>query len=151
MEYTKAKGVSKRTLEYYEERLTKAFAVLRNPYAVTSDDIIRYLNTIDGNEYGYATRHCSFRVLRTFYRWLNRQYGLPYPMHGVPVPFIAKEVVLPTLRLNEIKQILQSEDTKSKAIITLAAASALRRTELANINVEDIDWTLKRIKVKTRR
>jgi hypothetical protein len=71
-------------------------------------------------------------------------------MQCIPVPFVAKEVVLPTLRLNEIKQIRQNEDTPGKALITLAVASALRRTELVNILIEDIDWNLKRIKVRTK-
>jgi integrase/recombinase XerC len=122
---------------------------LANPYTATEDDIIRYLNTIPGNQYGYATRHASFRVLKTFYKWLETK-GLKYPMKNVPAPKIQEDAVLPTLRLSQIKQIIADETTKGKAIIALASASGLRKSELANIKLEDIDWNMKRIRVKIK-
>jgi integrase/recombinase XerC len=53
---------------------------------------------------------------------------------------------MPTLRLNQIKEIIKDLNTKGKAIVMLATASGLRRTELANVKVEDIDWNNKRIR-----
>jgi transcriptional regulator with XRE-family HTH domain len=60
-------GVSPRTLDFYKDRLSKF--ILRIDYLKTSrKDIEQYLNSIPANQYRLATRHASFRVIKTFYR-----------------------------------------------------------------------------------
>jgi integrase/recombinase XerC len=147
MESRKALGVSPKSLIYYRSCLSKSLERLGNPYSAKPEDIIAFLNTIPPNDRGLSTRHCYRRVLNTFYTWLNKTYNVPNPMSKVPAPKLDK-VIMPTLRLEDIKTIMANEPTKSKAIIALATASGLRRTELANVKLEDIDWQNGRIKTK---
>jgi len=85
-------------------------------------------------------------VLRTFYGWLSDVYDLPNPISKVPAPELTN-VILPTLRLHQIKDLIRNQSIKDKAIIMLATASGLRRSELANVRVEDLD--LQEGKIKT--
>ncbi len=78
-------------IKLYDRALTKAFRVIGNPLETTTEDIIKYLNTIRGNQYGFGNRHASFRALQSFYGFMRDQYDLPYLMKGVPGPFIDKE------------------------------------------------------------
>jgi site-specific recombinase XerD len=139
-------GVSERTLESYQERLTKALKYLGNPYQATRESIISFLNTIPPNKIGYSTRSTFYRILKTFYRWLDDNYGLPYPMKHIPSPILPK-IAMPTLTLQEIQQIMQDEGTRNRAIISLLVDSGLRVTEMASVNIEDMLWQEHGIKV----
>ncbi len=152
IEFKKAQGVSPNMIKFYNRTLTKALRSLGNSYDSTSEDIIKYLNAIPGNQYGYANRHASFRALRTFYTYLNEQYGLPYPMKGVPVPFIDNESRMPSIKKSEIEILLASDrlDIRDKALIMLPYASAMRLSEFANINLEDINWETNQIKIRAK-
>jgi site-specific recombinase XerD len=145
IETKKAQGISKCSLKIYQFVLSRALYSLGNPYTATSENIIAYLNTIPPNERGYSTRHVYRRVLRTFYGWLNETYDLLNPVLKVPTPQLPN-MIMPTLRLYQIKAIIKDQNTKGKAVVMLATASGLRRTELANVKIEDIDWNHKRIK-----
>ena len=146
MESRKAKGISPASLSYYQIVLSRALSAIGNPYLAKSEDITTYLNTIPPNKRGFSTRHAYRRVLRTFYGWLNDVYDFPNPILKVPTPELPN-VILPTLRLHQIRDIIKNQPTKDKAIIMLATASGLRRSELANVKVEDVD--LQQGKIKT--
>jgi integrase len=146
IESRKAQGVSFASLSYYQTILSRALSAIGNPYSAKPEDIIAYLNTIQPNKRGFSTRHAYRRVLRTFYGWLNKVYDLPNPLLKVPSPELPN-VILPTLRLKQIKDLIKNQHTRDKAIIMLATASGLRRSELANVKVEDID--LREGKIRT--
>ena len=130
IESRKAQGVSKSSLIYYQGLLSRSLEKLGNPYLARPEDIIGFLNTIPPNERGLSTRHAYRRVLNTFYGWLERAYDIPNPVRKVPAPKLDK-VIMPTLKLEQIKALLARETTRNKAIIALATASGLRRSELA--------------------
>ena len=77
-----AMGVSPKTLCFYQERLSKYKSNVNNYLKATSSVIQRYLNTIPANANGLATRHASYRTIKTFYRWLRAEYGLYNPIEG---------------------------------------------------------------------
>jgi len=145
IESRKAKGISSSSLNYYRIVLSRAFWGIGNPYNAKPKDITAYLNTIPPNKNGLSTRHAYRRVLRTFYGWLEKVYDFPNPINKVEAPPLPN-VIMPTLRLNQIKEIIKTQSTKGKAIIMLATASGLRRSELANVKIEDIDWQDDRIR-----
>jgi site-specific recombinase XerD len=151
IEYRKAMGITDNSIDYYKERLGKAFIELGNPYHITSEEIISYLNTIPPNKLGLSTRHASWRTLKTFYRWLHTNYSFINLMEKVPAPDITsvEKAILPTLSLEQLKKLIQMEPTmKGKAIIATAAATGLRLRELTQIQIEHIDWQSKRIWTK---
>ncbi|MCX6005339.1 MAG: helix-turn-helix transcriptional regulator, partial [Chloroflexi bacterium] len=72
-------GVSNKTIEFYKDRL-RPFISEVNYLKATAVSIQRYLNTIPPNQNGLATRHASDRAIKTFYRWLNTEFGFSNPI-----------------------------------------------------------------------
>jgi len=141
-----AMGVSLKTLRFYQERLSK-FVRNVNYLKATTATIQRYLNTVPANENGLATRHASYRTIKTFYRWLKSEYGLNNPVEGIQAPILGKPM-MPTLDETQVKQLIASVDcVRDKAVIALFVESGLRLSELANIQPDDINWTGRCIKV----
>lgn len=141
-----AMGVSPRTLQFYKERLSRLFSQV-DCTSITREQIKDILNAIPANRYGLSSRHATYRALKTFYRWLNLEYGLPNPIEGVPAPILSK-VILPTLNLPQVQKLLaRAQGSRSKAIIALLVESGLRLRELANIRMQDIDWESRTIRV----
>jgi integrase/recombinase XerC len=141
-----AMGVSPNTLDYYEDRLSK-FVQQVDYIRATRRVIERFLNTIPPNRYGLATRHASFRTIKTFYRWLNAEYGLPNPVTDMSAPILGKPI-LPSLEKSQVEHIIGLAPTvRDKAIIALFTESGLRLSELTNIKPSDIDWQNRIIRV----
>ena len=141
-----AMGASSKTVRFYEERLSKFTA--RIDYVNASRRHIEsFLSLIPANQYGLATRHASFRTIKTFYRWLHAEYGLPNPIVGMPAPILGKPI-LPSLDQNQVLALIcKAHIMRDKAIISLFAESGLRLSELANIRPQDIDWQSRTIQV----
>ena len=141
-----AMGVSPRTLGFYVERLTKFVAQVDFARALRSE-VQRYLNSIPPNNNGLSTRHASFRAIKTFYRWLNAEFGIANPVTGMPAPILSKPI-LPSLEREEVLTLIEkAHNIRNKAIIALFPESGLRLSELANIKLCDIDWQHRTIKV----
>ena len=142
----KAIGVSPKTLEFYKDRLYKY--VSRVDYLkATPQSIQRYLNSIPANHNGFATRHASFRAIKTFYRWLNVEYGLNNPMANLTAPILGKPI-LPSLTGEQVLTLVnEAHCPRDKAVISLFAESGLRLSELANIKPQDIHWDDRTIRV----
>ena len=141
-----AMGVSPKTLRFYQERLSK---FIRNVnYLKASAAVIqKYLNSIPANANGLATRHASYRTIKTLYRWLKAEYGLNNPIEGIQAPILGKPM-MPTLDEIQVKKLIDSVDCiRDRAVIALFVESGLRLSELANIKPDDINWTGRCIKV----
>ena len=88
----KSMGVSPRTVQFYQERLSK-FADRVNYLTASRQHIERYLGSIPPNERGLATRHASFRAIKTLYRWLSAEYGMNNPVEGMSAPMLGKPIM----------------------------------------------------------
>ena len=141
-----AMGVSPATLEFYKNMLSPFVA--RVDYVKASrHQVEKFLNSIPPNHYGLATRHAYFRAIKTFYRWLNTEYGLPNPIKGMSAPILGKPI-MPSLTQEQVEILLeQAHTSRDKAIIALFTESGLRVAELASIKLEDIDWDSRVIRV----
>ena len=85
------------------------------------------------NRNGLSTRHCSYRVLRTFNKWLQTRHGLPNPMANLRAPILGWPI-LPALSREQVHYLLDSaECVRDRAIIATLTESGLRLSELANI------------------
>jgi integrase/recombinase XerC len=85
--------------------------------------------------------------LKTFYRWLNVEYGLLNPMKTMPAPILGKPI-LPSMTKEQVIFLIDHvTDMRNKAIIALFTESGLRLSEIARIQPEYIDWTLSIVKV----
>ncbi|MFC1938179.1 tyrosine-type recombinase/integrase [Chloroflexota bacterium] len=139
-------GVSPKTLRFYRERLSKFIRDVDYIQA-TRKDIQNYLNSVPPNKYGLGTRHASFRVIKTLYRWLQSEYGLPNPVEGMPAPILGKPI-LPSHEKEQVFYLIgKVSSERDKAIISLFTESGLRLSELANIKPEQINWANRTIRV----
>jgi len=139
-------GVSPRTLEFYKERLCP-FINEVDYLRASSRQVQRYLDSIPPNRNGFATRHATFRAIKTFYRWLHVEYGHKNPVNGMPAPILGKPI-LPALSAIDVHRLIEETDNvRDKAIIALFTESGLRLTELTNIKPNDIDWQNRLVKV----
>ena len=132
-------GVSPRTLEFYKYGLDR-FTLSNDYLKATPHTIGSYLNTIPPNHNGLSSRHGSFRILRTFYRWLAAEYGIRNPTDNLKAPILGKPI-LPSLTQEQVLQLIEIAPTvRDKAIIALFTESGLRASELVSIKPESIDW-----------
>jgi site-specific recombinase XerD len=139
-------GVSLNTIRFYRERLSKYIALI-DVRKVTRRQINAFLNSIPPNSNGYSTRHASYRAIKTYHHWLNKEHGLPNPMNGLPAPIMSKPI-LPSLDQAQVLQLIaQVSCVRDKAIIALFAESGLRLSELASVGVDSIDWDAGTIRV----
>ena len=139
-------GVSRKTLEFYKDRL-QPFTSKVDYLKSSTSSIQHYLNSIPPNQNGLATRHASYRAIKIFYRWLNTEHDLPNPLSSIPAPILGKPI-LPALDETQVRHLIDSVDCiRDKAIIALFVESGLRLSELANIKPDDINWTGRCIKV----
>jgi len=139
-------GASPKTLRFYRQRLYQ-FAAEVDYLKATRQVIERYLKSIPPNCNGLATRHASFRAIKTFYRWLDAEYGHKNPLNGMPAPILGKPI-LPALSQDEVLFLIeQVSNIRDKAIIALFTESGLRLSELTNIKPSDIDWQNRIIRV----
>jgi len=146
MRSRQAMGVSPATMEFYRYMLSP-FVQQADYLKASRSKVERYLNSIPANHNGLATRHASFRAIKTFYRWLNSQYGIANPIEGMSAPILGKPT-MPSLTQEQVEYLLSRVvTTRDKVIIALFTESGLRLSELANIKLKHIDWEHRIIKV----
>jgi integrase/recombinase XerC len=141
-----AMGCSSKTIEFYRDRLGQFFQSM--DYLKSKPSTIqKYLNSIPANDNGLATRHASYRAIKTFYRWLSTEFGFSNPISNISAPILGRPI-MPTLDESMVHQLIEAVDNlRDKAIIALFVESGLRSSELANIKPDDINWPGHCIKV----
>jgi site-specific recombinase XerD len=91
---------------------------------------------------GYASN--LFRALQQFAKWYAREEGVPNPMADMTPPMVPEQET-PVLREEQLRALLRSCDGKEflqrrdAAILYLFLDSGIRRGELANLQVDDVD------------
>jgi site-specific recombinase XerD len=139
-------NVSPNTLELYRFVLERFLSQL-DPKQASSQKIERYLLNISANGTSLGNRHVHYRVIRTFFGWLESEYGIHSPMRNVKAPRLPK-LMLPSLTREQVLAIIsKAGNARNQAIIALAVESGLRVAELASVKPEDIDWDTKTIKI----
>jgi len=145
---SRRQGLSPGSLKFYEAYLNLSYPVVG--VNTTSQEISQFLDSLKCSNGG---KHAYFRTLRVFYNWLyspKSGYGLN-PQNNPILMFDAPKVekrILPSLTVEQVDYLIEkAECVRDKAIISLFVDSGLRLTELANINLKNIDWDNRVIKV----
>jgi len=137
-----ANEVSPSSLRFYGVKLGK-FLIEVNAEKARRQDIEKFLLQF----HNAGNRHTYYRAIKTFYRWLEAEYGVKNPLNGMPAPILGKPI-LPALSLNEVLYLIERvSNMRDKAIIALFTESGLRLSELTNIKPSDIDWQNRIIRV----
>jgi len=139
-------NASTNTLTLYRSILERFLSQV-DPLRATRMDIEHYILGIPAKGLSLGNRHAHYRVIKTFFRWLEVEYGIRSPMHNIKAPKLPK-LVLPSLTKEQVLTLIEKGgDTRNRAIIALAVESGLRVIELASIKPENIDWDNRIIKV----
>lgn len=146
---------SPRTVENYAHSL-KSFREQHKGFsswdALTADDFRKYLFELMKQEKGRATIRLHFSALRSFFKWLTRRQGwTTNPLAVVQLPKQEKKLPV-VLTLTQVTDMLDlpmktpKERTapawaqeRDAAILEFFYSTGMRLSELAGLNVEDVD------------
>lgn len=152
---------SPRTIQTYKQRLGWFCDFLERRYPETRLDtvdykhIMAYILSLRERKLRPATIKSQYIALRAFYKWAIEQGFIDekaYPLRSLKppkVPKIIKGFLAPAQR-DQLLQLCPPNrllGARNAAIIWLFWTSSMRLSELANLQLADLEWTGERIKV----
>lgn len=158
---TNERNASPRTLKAYREALTAFRIENRTPWKkCQGDDFRDYLFAIAKRGQARSYVRLQFSALRTFYQFLSARKGLRgNPVREVQLPKIEKKLPL-VLTRHQVEELLAAPTRESKsrsapawmplrdvAIMELFYSSGLRLSELAALDVGDVDLYTESVRV----
>jgi integrase/recombinase XerC len=155
------RNASPRTLKAYRQALTAFRAENQTPWKkCKGDDFRNYLFGISKRRQARSYVRLQFSALRTFYQFLAARKGLRgNPVREVQLPKLEKKLPL-VLTRQQVEELLAAPTRESKskaapkwmplrdvAIMELFYSSGLRLSELAALNVADVDLYTESVRV----
>jgi site-specific recombinase XerD/transposase len=152
-----ASGLSPRTIEL-RERILKIFIGwcdernLDKPQDITRPILERYRRYLyhyrkkDGDPISFATQQQRLVPIKAFFKWLAREnYILYNPASELELPKVHKRLPKHILTAQEVEQILNQTalhgdlGIRDRAIIETLYSTGIRRAELINLKLYDVD------------
>lgn len=141
--YLISNNSSKATINSYTRTITQLLKFLNKyPNDIVEKDIEKYkLYAIQVKKYDTNTLIPKYCAINSFMQFLKKPIKLKPPKKRVKnkIP----------LTIDEIKQLFQAseDDFRDNAILKVLYYSQIRRSELTNLNVEDIDFQRQKIRI----
>lgn len=157
LEWQKVKGYSAATAECRDNDIRKFIQwcderSIHDPKAVTKPILERYQRYLyyyrktNGEPLGFGSQHHMLASVKAWFKWMTRENYIPSnpasEVQSVRVPTKLPDAVL---SLEDVQHILNSIDVDSveglrnRAIIEVLYGTGVRRTELCNLLLSDID------------
>ena len=137
-----AQGLSKRTIEYYQQTLELFFGEIQKPFSQITADDIRYWIALklSRDEITKTSANNYRRNISAFYTWLQKEeILLKNPMNKVP-PLKETKKKKHAFELIDLELIrMGCRDERQKAMVEMLASTWCRADELINIRTEDIE------------
>lgn len=117
-----------------------------NPQDISEGQIIDYVSrTVRENDYAAKTQNQIINAIKFYY---EKVLGLKKTEYWIPRP--RKEQKLPTVASEEevMRMLVAAENIKHQCMIGMLYSSGLRRGELLNLRISDIDLDRKQVLVK---
>lgn len=137
-----AQGLSKRTIEYYQQTLELFFGEIQKPFSQITADDIRYWIALKLSRDGISKTGANNyrRNISAFYTWLQKEeILLKNPMNKVP-PLKETKKKKHAFELIDLELIrMGCRDERQKAMVEMLASTWCRADELINIRTEDIE------------
>jgi integrase/recombinase XerD len=166
LEDLRVRGRTPRTLQNYKSSIRTFLEFLgkKSPRQAGQDELRRFLDTLATGEQKLSPQAISlyFSALASFYSWLEFEERVATN----PVPKFRRrylDVIQREARKSLVarRQLLSVEDmrrlahsildVRDRAILVLSAKTGIRRQELINIDVADVDWREGSIELKAAR
>jgi integrase/recombinase XerD len=125
---------------------------LENPAEITRPILERYQRTLyhyrkkNGDPLTFRTQNSRLRAVKGFFRWLARQnYILHNPASELILPRLENRLPKYILNATEAEIVIQQPDItlahglRDRAILEIFYSTAMRRMEVANLKLYDID------------
>jgi integrase/recombinase XerD len=157
VEWTEVSGLAKHTaairrsaLDYFirwadERGLTR-------PQDITRPILERYQRSLyharkaDGSPLAFSTQVARLNPLRAFFKWLARENHILYnPAADLQLPKLPQRLPQVVLKIEEVEAILAAPDIatlagiRDRAMLETLYSTAIRRMELANLKIYDLD------------
>jgi len=141
--YLLSKNSSNSTIQSYTRTIKQFLEIVnRNPKDITIKDIDRFkLHVVQVRQYDINTLIPKYCAINTYMEFLNKPLKIKPPRKRVKnkVPFT----------IEEIKQLfhISQDDLRDNALLKIFYYGQLRRNEVINLNVEDIDFQRQKIRI----
>lgn len=157
LEWTEVKGCSKDTVRRRHAALRRFInwcdeRELQRPQEITKPILERYQRYLyyyrkpDGQPLTFGSQHVMLTPIRTFFRWLTKEnYILYNPASELELPKKPKRLPKSILHVEEIEQVLNQPDIETlegirdRAILETFYSTGIRRMELVNLTIYDVD------------
>ncbi|WP_444900376.1 site-specific tyrosine recombinase XerC [Microbulbifer sp. SSSA003] len=166
LEWCAAKGLSPRTLEGRDTALHR-FIVwcderdIDHPATITLPILERYQKHLyyyrkpNGEPLGYSSQHALLTPLKAWFKWLTRDRHILYnPASELELPKVPKGLPRVVLSVEEVERILTAPNTedpsgvRDRAILELFYGTGIRRMEMANLSLYDLNPSRKTLLVR---
>ena len=137
-----ARGLSRRTVEYYKNSVKMSLEIIGKPYnEVTTDDIRLYLaKRVQVDKVSKTTANNERRNLSAFYTWLrNEEILLKNPMARVEAIKEEKKKKKAFTQMEIEKLRLACRSNRETAIIETLISTWARVSEISQIKLQEID------------
>ena len=154
----RAENKSEKTVKAYMEalrlldRFLTAQGMPRETMNVRREHIEAFISDILA-KWKATTAHNRYRSLQAFYKWAISEGEIKTsPMANMKPPRLP-ETAPPVLTDDELRRLLKAcegtgfEDRRDMAVVRLFLDTGCRRSELAGLKVDDVDWTLNVVRV----
>jgi site-specific recombinase XerD len=142
--------LSPATIRYYDNSIKRFFLFLTTVgiseiAQIEKKDICAFLADLQKTNTACSVAD-YFRAIRRFFNWMKREKKiLESPMSELSLPKVPKKVISvfqreDVLRLLDLCTLNRFSDARNKAIIMVFMDTGIRRRELADMMVDDIDF-----------
>jgi integrase/recombinase XerD len=158
LEWMRTKNYSENTVNGFEGTLARFIVwaeergVVR-PNEVTKPIMERYqrylyhLRKPNGDPLSFKTQACCLTALRSWFKWLSRNNHVLYnPASDLDMPRLGRRLPKHVLTVNEAEQIIAIPDVntnagiRDRAILETLYSTGIRRMEIINLSLYDVDY-----------
>jgi site-specific recombinase XerD len=127
--------------------LSKVWRLETTIDAITIQDIDTYLANQGNQGWARTSLHTIASILRNFFRYAEGQGWASNISVGIEAPMVFREEGLPLgPKWEDVQRLIASFDgdctidLRDRAVVMLLAVYGLRRSEVAHLRLEDVDW-----------
>lgn len=157
LESLKVRGYTEQSL-YNTERYLRDFMAwcdtrgIERPHEITKPILesyqrfLYYYRKTNGQPLSFASQRGKLVPLRMYFRWLTRNNHLLYnPASDIDLPRTPRRLPRHVLSVSEVESVMRQVDTaepigiRDRAILETLYSTGMRRMELVNLHVSDVD------------
>ena len=153
MRFSELKGLSPRTIFFYQDKLERFLKLQGEKFPVEKQDIMAFIIHLKENGNSPESVNCYMRALRVFFHWAHSQgFISTNPIQGIPMqktPRLLVDVLTPSDLQKVLDAIKRSgrNNLRNQAIFFLLLDTGMRPGELCSLTMEDLNLSENLIRV----